>query len=275
MTQKFTLHTHTVGFDGHDSVQDMINRARELGFKTIGISNHFIVDPVIKQSKMYACYGVRGGYINICFASFKEVLSRFVKHYEELKNAQEQNPDMQILRGMEVDFFNTAKWRDGFERALGVLKPDYLIGSAHFVSYADTLLNIHDMKNADKKTQDILLTHYWTNVARAAESGLFTWLAHLDLPKKVGLGREPKWMDLENRAIEAIAKSKMTIEINTSFYRDFCYEPYPSNRILQMAARNNVPVLLSDDAHKVQDIGRHFDEASQLIKDLNLKTFSR
>lgn len=274
MTQKFTLHTHTVGFDGRDSVQDMINRARELGFDTIGISNHFIVNPVIKKSKMYT-YSVFGGYSNIYSVSFDEALSRFIPHYEELKNAQEQNPDMQILRGMEVDFFNNAKWRDGFERVLGVLKPDYLIGSAHFVSYAGTLLNIHDMKNADKKTQDILLTHYWTNIARAAESGLFTWLAHLDLPKKVGLGREPKWMDLENRAIEAIAKSKMTIEINTSFYRDFCYEPYPSNRILQMAAQNNVPVLLSDDAHKVQDIGRHFDEASQLIKDLNLKTFSR
>ena len=95
------------------------------------------------------------------------------------------------------------------------------------------------------------------------------------MPKKVGLGRDEKWIEYESRAVESAAKSNTAIEINTSFYRDFCYEPYPSNRILQMAAQNYVPVLLSDDAHNAKDIGRHFDEAGQLIKNLKLKTFSR
>ena len=33
---------------------------------------------------------------------------------------------------------------------------------------------------------------------------------------------------------------------------------------------NNVPVIISDDAHETKNIGRHFDEAGQLIRDLNL-----
>ena len=74
---KYTLHTHTVGFDGRDSVQSMVNRARDLGFKTIGISNHFIVNPVIKNTKMYP-YSVRGGYSNIYSSSFEEALLRFM-----------------------------------------------------------------------------------------------------------------------------------------------------------------------------------------------------
>ena len=241
MIQRYTLHTHTTGFDGQDTTQAMVNRARELGFNTIGISNHFIVNPVVKQSKMFF-YAKIGGYDSIYSASFDEVLSRFVSHYEELSLVQEQNPDIKILSGMEVDFFDNPKWRDGFERAIEILKPDYLIGSAHFVEYAGKLLNMHAFKNADVETQDILLSKYWINLKNAAESGIFTWMAHLDLPKKVGLGRADKWVDFESRAVEAAAKSKTAIEINTSFYRDYCYEPYPSNRILKMARDNNVPV---------------------------------
>lgn len=274
MTQKYSLHMHTIGFDGHDSVQTMINRAGEIGFSTIGISNHFIVNADIKNSKMYS-FAVRGGYDTIYSESFDEVLTRFIPHYEELEHIQELNKNTRILRGMEVDFFNIPKWRYGFERILKILTPDYLIGSAHFIEYDGKILNMHDLKKASPDIQDLLLQKYWKNVAVAAESGLFTWMAHLDLPKKVGLGRDKKWAEYENMAVEAIAKSGTAIEINTSFYKPDCYEPYPSNRILKMVAKNNVPVLLSDDAHNAKDLGRNFDEASQLIKYMNLRTFSR
>jgi len=265
---------HTTGFDGRDTVQDMVNRARELGFHTIGISNHFIIHPVVKSTKMYP-YAVEGGYSSIYSASLEEVLSRFIPHYEEISRVQKQNPDIQILRGMEADFFKGKKWRSDFQTAIKILQPDYIIGSAHFIEYNGTLLNAYDLKNADEQMQKILLEQYWNNVAKAAATGLFTWMAHLDLPKKVGLGFGDEYEAFEKKAIKAIAKSKTAIEINTSFYRDYCYEPYPSNRILKMARDNNVPVLISDDAHDAKSIGRHFDEAEQLIRDLNLKTLTR
>ena len=85
-------------------------------------------------------------------------------------------------------------------------------------------------KNADEETQKILLEQYWKNIAKVAATGLFTWMAHIDLPKKVGLGRADKWAEFESRAVESAAKSKTAIEINTSFYRPDCYEPYPSNQ---------------------------------------------
>ena len=272
---KYTLHTHTVGFDGRDSVTSMVKRARELGFSTIGISNHLIVNPIIKYTEMYQ-FAVKGGYNNIYSFSFGEALLKFFPHYHEIYAVQKLNPDIQILRGMEVDFFDNDNWRKDFEQVISFLKPDYIIGSTHFIMHDGTLLNAHDWKKDKyKNIQNILMEKYWTNVKKAAESGLFNWLAHVDLPKKVDLGREEKWAEFENRAIEAAAKSKTAIEINTSFYRPYCYEPYPSNRILNMARENNVPVIISDDAHEVKNIGRHFDEAKQLIRDLNLKIFTR
>ena len=274
MFQDYTLHTHSIGFDGRDSVQAMINRAREMGFRTIGISNHFIVNPIIKDSKMYS-YAVQGGYSNIYSSSFNEVMSRFVPHYVEIEKLREQNPDMKILRGMEVDFFGNNKWRDGFEKAIQILKPDYTIGSAHFVEYGGTLLNTHDWKSADQQDQNEILKFYWEDVANAALSGLFTWLAHLDLPKKAGLGIGDEWEEFEEIAVQSAAHTNTAIEINTSFYRKYLYEPYPSNRVLKMMAKNNVPTLLSDDAHNVENIGRHFDEAAQLIRQFGLKKFQR
>ena len=274
MNQKYTLHTHTIGFDGKNTAQDMINRARELGFDTIGISNHFIVHPNIKHSPMYP-YSVRGGYDKMYASTFDEVMSRFVPHYRELRELRDKNPDMKILCGLEVDFFNNPEWRRGFEKSLTVLQPDYIIGSCHFIEWDNILLNSHDMKKADSETQEHLLRQYWTNVAQAATSGLFTWMAHLDLPKKVGLGREQKWAEYEHNAICAIARSGTVLEINTSGYKPECDEPYPSMRILEMARDNNVPVLLSDDAHNIANIGRHFDRGHEIIKTMGLSPINK
>ena len=272
MNQKYTLHTHTIGFDGQNSVQDMVARAKELGFNTLGISNHFIVHPDIMQSVMYK-YSVRGGYANIYSHSFESAMYKFMPHYEAIENIKSQNPDITILRGMEVDFFESQKWRDGFERCIAVLRPDYIIGSCHLIEYDNRLLNSHDWKNADADVRDILLQKYWNKVMNAGQSGLFTWMAHLDLPKKVGLGREEKWREYESRATDAIAKSNGAIEINTGLYRTYCYEPYPSNRILQMVADRNIPVIISDDAHAATQIGRHFDLAEQLMTQYKLSRF--
>lgn len=270
MKQLYTLHTHTVEFDGQNTIQEMVNRARDLGFNTIGISNHFIVNPIITTSRMYH-FAVKGGYKDIYSESFDEVMKKFVPHYENLEQFQSLNPDIKILRGMEVDFFDNYKWQKGFEKCIATLKPDYVIGSGHFIEYNNTLLNSHDWKRADSTTKDLLLKQYWHNVADAAHSGLFTWMAHLDLPKKVGLGQEAKWQDNEANALDAIRKSKTAMEINTGLYRPSCYEPYPSNRILSMA--KDIPVLISDDAHADYQIGRHFDEAEQLINQFKLKRF--
>ena len=269
MKQNYTLHTHTIGFDGQNSVSEMVNRARELGFGTIGISNHFIVNPIIKSTKMYR-YSKIGGYNNIYSESFDEAMAKFMPHYDELAQVQSENPDIKILCGIEVDFFNSPKWRDGFEKCIAVLRPDYTIGSCHFVEYNNTLLNSHDWKNADSMTQNVLLRTYWTNVANASQSGLFTWMAHLDLPKKVGLGRDEKWIEYENRALGAIQNAGGAIEINTSFYKYGTNEPYPSHRILQSAHAMNLPVLISDDAHATKQIGCFFENAESLINKYKL-----
>lgn len=265
--QKFSLHTHTLGFDGRNTEEEMLVQAQNLGWNCIGFSNHFIVHPRIKDTKMYT-YAIKGGYSDIYSASFNEVMARFIPHYQKIDELRRQT-DMQILKGMEVDYFATPEWLEGFSKAVAVLKPDYLIGSAHFIEYNNTLYNSHDVKNASPLEQKMLLHRYWQNERAAASSGLFDIMAHLDLMKKVGLGQESEWLEEEQKTVDVIKQSGVKVELNTSYFK-FAPEPYPSRRIMQLLAAANVPVLLSDDAHAAKQLGNNFAQTAEIAKECGL-----
>ena len=271
MIQDFSLHTHTIGFDGRNTAADMIARAKELGLKSLGISNHFIVHPEITQAKFYP-FAVTGGYNSIYSSSFDEAIAKFKPHYEEL-NKLADTCGIKLYRGMEMDYFDGPEWIRGFEQMKKTLNPDYIICASHFIDYDGMLRNVYDFGNSDDKTRDDLLKLYWEKLTRAAKTGLFNWMAHLDLPKKTGCGTEPCWAELESAAIEAIAKTKTAIEINTSGYNRGSTEPYPSSRILKMAAAADVPVLISDDAHCAEHMGRQFERAAEFAKSCGVTDF--
>lgn len=207
-------------------------------------------------------YALKGGYHNIYSSSFDEAIAKFAPHYQKIDDLRRQT-GLKILKGMEVDFFAAPEWRKGFEHTLNILKPDYLIGSAHFIEYKDTLYNSHDVKNASVIEQNMLLHRYWQNERAAASSGLFDIMAHLDLMKKVGLGLEEKWLEEEQKTVTAIRKSGVKVELNTSYFK-FGNEPYPSPRIMRLLAAAKVPVLLSDDAHAAAQLGGHFAQTAEL-----------
>lgn len=269
--QNFSLHTHTLGFDGRNTEAQMVEQARALGWSKIGFSNHFIVHRNIEATKMYQ-YALKGGYEKIYSSSFDEAVEKFQVHYKRVDELKEKT-GFTIYKGMEVDFFRGDEWQEGFKKAVKILKPDYLIGSAHFVLTRDTLYNTHDLKNSSKEEQNLLLHKYYQNVRAAAESGLFNFLAHLDLMKKVGLGLEKEWIDEERQTVEAIAKAGARVEINTSGFKLLYDEPYPSKRILSLLAEYNVPVIISDDAHNVERLGDNFKKAEELAQKAGIKTF--
>lgn len=270
--QNFSLHTHTKGFDGQDDVEQMVESALKAGLKTLGISNHFIVWPDIRQTKMYA-YSVKGGYSGIYSATFDEAIEKFKSNYDKIDQANAKT-DITLLKGMEVDFFDTPRWRAGFEKAVDILKPDYIIGSAHFIHTERGLWNCHDMKRASASEQEQGLHTYWQNVRQAAASGYFDFMAHLDLMKKAGLGKDEKWIAQEEKTATCLSDFNVYAEMNTSCY-GWAQEAYPSFRIMQMLSKYGVSMLISDDAHKAQDIARNFARAEQDAAVNHVKLLSR
>ena len=260
MPQDFTLHTHTVGFDGKNTADEMINKAAECGMRTVGISNHFIVHPYVTQSAFYQ-HAALGGYSRIYNTTFDKALSEFKAHYDVLDMiAFYKQNNITVLRGMELDLFDSRTWHDGYKRMQRGLKPDYIIGACHLIEYGGRLCNIHDIKNASDDNQDKMLAAYWQKVQWIAQSGLCTFLAHIDLPSRLGLGCDEKWIDAEQKTTDIIAQAKIPVEINTALYK-YGTHPHPSPRIMKMCADKKIPMFLSDDAHHVSHVCKHFAEA--------------
>lgn len=271
--QNFSLHTHTIGFDGRNTVAEMIAAARDNKMSVIGISNHYMVHPFAYRSNMYR-YAKIAGYDTIYATDFDTAQKRFEPHFAEIRDQARENRDIRVLRGMEVDFFQYPGWRAGFEQAIEKLQPDYIIGSTHFIERDSDLYNMNDLKlrNIPGDELNTYLKQYWKNVAMAAKSGLFNIIAHIDLPKKVWLAREKSWHRMEEDALKAIADSGCVMEINTSSYMKM-NEPYPSERIMKTAVKMNIPLILSDDAHRATQVGNFFDTAESWARKCGAQRF--
>ena len=267
MSIDYTLHTHTIGFDGRNTPNEMILAARAAGLKTIGFSNHFIVHPGIKKSQMYK-YAVRGGYANIYSDNVEYTISCFDAHYREIRALRDKYPDMNILCGMEMDWFRYPGWCDTVNYAVTRLNPDYIIGAMHFIDRnANGILNVHDIKNAPGAESRRLLREYYQNLIRLAEFDWrrlgfrFNWIAHFDLPRRVGL----HFPEMEQGALDAIGQNGMPIELNTALIYNKNYGgPDERQKIMKQIAAADVPVLVSDDAHDVNRLGADFDEVQCL-----------
>lgn len=259
----YTLHTHTVGFDGRNTAQEMVEMAVSRGFNTIGFSNHFIVHPNIKKSKMYK-YAVLGGYSNIYSDNIEQTINLFKPHYDNVRALREEYPNINILCGMEMDYFSYPNWVENMRYAVRELQPDYIIGAMHFMDMGDDILNIHDIKNAGAPESGRLLREYYQNLMRLAEfdwrnTGFrFNWIAHFDLPQKIGLSCP----DMEVAAIQALRMNSVPIELNTSLIKNPRYTLNPA----AMGEIKNMPVVISDDAHGIGRIGADFDEICEMAK---------
>ena len=268
MIQDFTLHTHTIDFDGKNTTEQMVDAAKKCGIKTIGISNHFIVHPDIKKTKFYP-FSVAGGYSRMYNTNFKTAISNFHEHYKNVEHIA-ANSDINILRGMEMDLFDIRRWYNGYAHTIKILNPDYIIGAAHFIEYGGKLCNIHDMKNASPDDQDKMLQAYWEKVQWIAKSGLCSFLAHIDLPARQKLGLDEKWVDLEQKTTDVIAESGIPVEINTALYK-YADRPHPSPRIMQMCADKKIPMFLSDDSHHIEHVCKHFEDAKKYADSFGVK----
>lgn len=275
MKTNYTLHTHTSGFDGRNTPAEMVEAARKAGIKNIGFSNHCIVHPEIKRSKMYN-YSVRGGYSNIYSENADEAIVRFLPHYDTVRGLREKYPDMNILCGMEMDWFQYPGWIDAANYVVTRLNPDYVIGAMHFIDRgADGVLNVHDIKNADARESGRLLREYYQNLIKLAEFDWrpmvfrFNWIAHFDLPRKVGL----RYDDMEYAALDALVRNGVPLEINTALMGNRRYGPIGARaRKIRQITAAGVPVLVSDDAHDVSRLGTSFIIVEKLAKSQNFYT---
>lgn len=177
-------------------------------------------------------------------------------------------PHLKVRIGLEVDY------RPGEEnkirKVLESFPFDYVIGSVHEISgWAFDAPG--EGKRHREQEPDGLYQAYFTLVAQAARSSLFTTLGHLDLIKIYGVRPKTDILELAEDTLTAAKEAGCAIEINTNGRNKPIGEFYPEERLVREIIRRDIPITLGSDAHEAKAVGRDLGEALGILRRLGAK----
>ena len=242
MSYMVDYHMHTSFSDGNGNYLDYLEFARKKDLAEIGFTDHITLAPVD--------WCVR----EIDFPVLKQNLRNLCNNFSE---------DVQVRFGLEVDYFPDKD--EEIRQVISYFPVDYVIGSIHFIgdwNYDS------DQSYYGKWPNDDIYKMYFELVQKAAKSGLFDVIGHLDLIKKFQCWPESDQTPLYEETLKIIKEANVVIELNTSGLDRPCREFFPSREILSMACKLGIPVTLGSDAHQPTQVARHFDTAIAMLKEV-------
>ena len=238
---RIDLHNHTTRCNhAKGSMQNYVEKAIELGIDIYGFSEHAPMD--------------FDSYYRLKFEEMDDYITDVNKLKEKYKN------DIKILLGYEVDYL-----KGHMDERVLKAEGDYLIGSIHFLG--EWGFDNPEFSN-EYKSRDInqIWQEYFDNIEAMAKTGYFDIVGHLDLIKIFKFMPKKDIRLIAQKALKAIKKSNMVIELNSAGLRKPIKEIYPSPLLLEMAYELDIPITFSSDAHAIGQIGFKYDEVIKLAK---------
>ena len=251
---KANYHTHTQFCDGKGTPLEILEEAVKKGFDIIGFSSHSAWP----------------------FADSWHIAPReFQDYIESVMNAKKAfEGKIKVLLGFEAEYIpgiTKPSFSDYRE-----LKPDYLIGSVHYVGTEDGIFGIDDKTeivqegiekffNGDGKK---CVQEYFYLERKMLKKGDFTILGHPDLVRKRNgtlhfFEENADWYIEElKQTAESAKKAGIIAEINTgAIARKAMDDVYPSGTFLSILHDKGVPVIISSDAHSKENLDSEFERA--------------
>lgn len=247
---RFDYHIHTNLSDGADSHKEMVRMAIRRGFEEIGFSDHFCIKTECK------------------WAVDSEGIYLLQEYVEEMR--EKFGDRINILFGLEVDYFPDKERQ--IREALAPFDLDYVTGSIHFL---DDWNYDADISRYDQYDNDFLYNWYFKELQKAASSGLFDIMAHPDLIKKFEIWPDSSQEELYRETAGIFAEAGVAYEVNTSGIDRPCGEMFPGSELIKAFFDAGVPVTFGSDSHKAKQIGRYFDIALSVLKDIGYKKILR
>ena len=168
---------------------------------------------------------------------------------EVLHVKEKYHNEIEILLAYEVDFLEA--YID--ERVLA-REVDYLIGSVHFLGRwgfdNPEFIGEYHHQNIDE-----IWERYFEAIEAMAHTRFFDIVGHLDLIKVFKFLPTKDIRLIADKAIKAIKKANMVIEINTAGIRKPIGEQYPSVQLMELIAEADIPITFGSDAHELSHIG--------------------
>lgn len=248
-----TYHCHTHWSDGQSDAAAMVAAAQAAGLREIGFSDHLVLPP---------------SRIDIPWAMDPARLDDYVC---EVRGAA-QTARIPVRLGLEVDFFPENPRQAELDDLLSRHSFDYAIGSIHLLNEFALDSAADDWARLSPSEVDAVFVRYWQEMRQLAETPGFDILGHLDLPKKFGFQPETDIREVENAALDAVARSGKLVELNTAGWDKLCAECYPAPDLLRRCLARDIPIIINDDAHAPDQVARHYERARKLLESVSDRT---
>lgn len=242
-------------------LEEYVRKAVEIGLTQLGLSDHMPlihVDPAAYYPGMAMPMEELPAYVEECF---------------HLKQKYKGQIDIRV--GLEGDYIEG--YEEEIERIIRSYPWDYVIGSIHFLGEWD----ISDYRQLDGwKSRDVneVYRQYYDAVQKAAKTGLYDFIGHIDVIKRFAYQPTEDMTMLEKQTLDVIKRQDLAIELNASGLRMPAKEMFPSRRMLEYCLTEGIPVTLGSDAHTTARLAQYLDEAEALLKQIGfaeLATFER
>lgn len=247
---RIDYHTHHARC-GHavGNLEQYIQSAIAQGMEQIGLSDHMPllhVDPATYYPEMAMPLSELPAYVEECF--------RLKEKYRD---------HISVRVGLEGDYI------EGYEEQIAEIVNaypwDYVIGSVHFLGTWD-VTDFRQVHNWEGRSPIEVYEQYYDAVRKAAATGLYDYIGHIDAIKRFGYRPEEDVSALEDSALEAVAKHGLAIELNAAGIHTAAKEMYPSPRMLKRARELGIPITYGSDAHHPGKVGQKAAEAELLLR---------
>lgn len=241
-------HNHTVFCDGKSTPEEMVRKAIDLGFISLGFSGHG-----------YSPYDPTG-------MPRKDE----VKYREEIKRLQQIYGDrLEILLGVEHDSlmpYDPFPYDYMIESIHNLYKDRYTYSVDWDQPHLEESIRIHggDVYHYCKVYFETCAETYLSSPAQIA--------GHVDLVckfnEKVPLFDEndPRYLAAAFEALDCALEKDMVIEVNTgAMARGYKTVPYPAPALLKRVKEKGGKVMVNSDCHDAKNLLFGYDVASELL----------
>jgi len=257
------LHVHPdYSIDARSSIREYCDKARQIGLQTIGFSTHYDVNPARYNIDPFMIVGGEKTRVS------DQALNRYIDDFRE---AQKLYPDLQILIGLEIDYFPGVESK--VERLRADFSFDYFIGSVHCLD--DIAISPKNEAGEYFKCHslDDMADQYFELLFNVADCGLFDIIGHADYYLPHGLNHYgEKVLDIHNGRLEKVAraavKTSTGFEINTSHLRKGGGNFYPRLEFLKTAVSLGAKVnSIGSDSHHISHLGVNINRSLDIINE--------
>jgi len=199
-------------------------------------------------------------------AAWRMSLLELPEYLEEVETVRdEMQADLTLRIGLEADFHPGTE--SEVQAMIDAYAWDYIIGSVHFIGDWG-FDNPDEMHRWDAVDVEDAYVAYFDLVAQSAATGMFDIIGHPDLIKKFGQ-RAPvasqRVDQAESNMLDAVKEADMVLEISSAGLRKPVQEIYPHARIIEKAAKRQIPFAFGSDAHAPEEVGHGMEVCLDIL----------